>query len=60
MVHLSSIKSPDAAEQKAQTIPEDRTFSTTVYGSKQAAGGLPTHEMPGSFLCTAMIDFLTL
>lgn len=47
MVHLSSIKSPDAAESGDKSlVSSDRVFSTTIYGSKQAAQGLPSHYMP--------------
>lgn len=47
MVHLASITATDEAEHKANRVPEDDTeFSTTIYGSKQASVGLPTHYMP--------------
>lgn len=48
MVHLASIAATDEAEQKAEAASstEDTMFSTTVYGSKQAAQGLPSQYMP--------------
>ena len=47
MVHLSGIQATNEAEEQAKYEPAGgRVFSTTIYGSKQAAEGLPAHYMP--------------
>jgi glutamate decarboxylase len=54
MVHLAQIPTDKTVNaplveglQKLQVAPhEDDCFTTSVYGSKFAAGDLPKHEMP--------------
>lgn len=44
MVHLATVQpKPEAAATAGEG--EERQFSTTVYGSKEAARDLPSHEM---------------
>lgn len=45
MVHLSTIKSPEVSQEDSLRS-DDQVFSTTIYGSRQAARGLPSHYMP--------------
>ena len=44
MVHLAKVQ-PKPEEAATAGEGEERTYSTTVYGSRDAARDLPSHEM---------------